>query len=399
MLEKLFYYEAQLLANCQLKFKRYLFAQLEIDDRLIAIVGARGTGKTTMLLQHALELKQLHHNHEVLYLTLDFPFLSNIDLFDFCEKFVQQGGKYLLIDEVHKYKEFSSHLKSVYDFFPKLKIIITGSCATSILNASADLSRRVTLYHLNGLSFREFLSITSGKELSVYSFNQIINEHHEITETITKEYSIEELFSQYLKYGYYPFYFDKQQTYLSALLETVNLTIDIDLVTLGLIEQRYTYKLKKLLEVVCLSNPFEINLSNIAAQAEISRVKLYDYLNYLDKGELILLVEQNVKGLKKISKPAKLFLNNSNLLYAFCDDFKIGTVRETFFVNQLKHLHDIKSAKTGDFIIDNKTTIEVGGKNKNFRQVYDIDDAYLAVDTVATDNPRKIPLWLFGFLY
>ena len=399
MLEKLFKYEQQLLSNCHLKFKRYLYDKLKTDERMLAIVGARGTGKTTLLLQYTQELKKKYKSHEVLYLTLDFPFLSNIDLFDFCENFVQQGGKYLLFDEIHKYREFSLHLKAVYDFFPELRIIITGSCATSILNASADLSRRVTTYHLNGLSFREFLAISGQKNLAVFSLEDILGDHQAIAKELTAEIDIQTAFENYLKYGYYPFYFDRQQTYLSALLETVNLTIDIDLVTLGLIEQKYTYKLKKLLEVVCQSNPFEINLSHIAAQAEISRVKLYDYLNYLDKGEMICLVEQNVKGLKKISKPAKLFLNNSNLLYAFCDDFKVGTLRETFFVNQLRQSHNVKAAKTGDFVIDGKFTIEVGGKNKGFKQIVGIENAYLAIDSMTTNHNKKIPLWEFGLLY
>ena len=399
MLERLFRYEAQLLANCKLNYKRYLYDIIKQGGRFISIVGARGTGKTTLLLQYAKSLKKKYKSNEVLYLTLDFPFLSNIDLFEFCEAFVQQGGKYLLIDEIHKYREFSLHLKAIYDLYSELNVIITGSCATSILNASADLSRRVTLYHLNGLSFREFLAISNQQNLNVLTLDEIINDHQQIAKQISNKIDIQVQFENYLQYGYYPFYFDKKQTYLTALLETVNLTIDIDLVTLGLIEQKYTYKLKKLLEVVCQSNPFEINLSRIASQAEISRVKLYDYLNHLDKGEMICLIEQNVKGLKKISKPAKLFLNNTNLLYAFCDDFKIGTIRETFFVNQLRQSHNIKAAKSGDFIINGKYTIEVGGRNKGFKQIIDIENSYLAIDTITTEHDKKIPLWLFGLLY
>jgi len=399
MLEKLFRYEKQLLQNCKLSYKRYLYKFLKQDDKLQAIVGARGTGKTVLLLQFTKSLKRKFKSHEVLYMTLDFPFLSNINLFDFCENFVQQGGKYLLIDEIHKYRDFSIHLKAIYDFHHDLNIIITGSCATSIINASADLSRRITLYHLNGLSFREFLAINNKIAQNTISLDNIIEHHQEISKDICGQIDVQTQYNKYIKFGYYPFYFDKQQNYLSALLETVNLTLDIDLVTLGLIEQKYTYKLKKLLEVVCQSNPFEINLSRIASQAEISRVKLYDYLSHLEKGEMICLVEQNVKGLKKISKPEKLFLNNTNLLHAFCDDFKIGTLRETFFVNQLRQSHNIKAAKTGDFIIDDKFTIEVGGKNKGFKQINGIENAYLAVDTMTTEHDKKIPLWLFGLLY
>ena len=339
MLEKLKKYERIFLSTFNIAYRRYLFARIDFNDRFIAIFGPRGVGKTTMLLQYLQDLKKLKKN--ALYITLDYPFLVNFDLFDFCEEFVEHGGEYLLIDEVHRYKDFAVHLKSVYDVFKNLKIIITGSCATSILSAKADLSRRVTLYHLNGFSLREFLEVHYHLNLQRYTLENILQNHIDICKNIIQQIDIQTVWKNYLEFGYYPFFFDKRTNFLQNLLETINLTLDIDLVSLGLIEQKYTYKLKKLLEVICASEPFEVNYTRIAAAAEISRAKLYDYINYLKNGELINLLEEDTRGIKKIAKPAKIFLNNTNLLYAFCDEQKIGTVRETFFVNQVQEMYDL----------------------------------------------------------
>ena len=206
-------------------------------------------------------------------------------------------------------------------------------------------------------------------------------------------------FQTYLKTGYYPFYFDKKSSYYQNLLNTINLTIDLDLTSLGLIEQKYTYKLKKLLEVVCESKPFEVNYSKIATMAEISRVKLYDYISYLNDGQMLLLVDEKISGLKKVQKPAKIYLNNTNLLYAYCESSEIGTVRETFFANQLSSSYPLNISKEGDFVIDGKYTVEVGGKDKGFEQIKDIKESYVVADNLTVGTGKKIPLWIFGFLY
>ena len=399
MLKKLKKYEKKLLDNFKITYRRYLYSKLSKNDRMVAIIGARGIGKTTTLLQRTKELKEQYGESKVLYFTFDYPFLINSDFFELVGEFVESGVEFLMVDEVHKYNDFAIHLKAIYDIYPTLKVLFTSSSAISLLNSQADLSRRVTVYHLKGLSFREYLEITLKKDIGKYSMEEIVNNHVDIAKDILEHIEIQKEFKEYLKRGYYPFYFDKAESFFQTLFSTINLTLDIDLVNLKLIEQRYTYKLKKLIEVICESNPFEVNMTKIASLSEISRVKLYDYLDFLQKGELLNLIEENTKGLKKISKPSKIYLANTNLLYSYCENAKIGTIRETFFVNQIKGNMSIKSLKVADFIVDNKYTFEVGGKNKSFNQIKDIENAYVVADDLEVGFGNKIPLWLFGFLY
>ena len=397
MLKTINKYQKRLQKSFKITYKRYLYNIIDFDERMIAIFGARGVGKTTLLFQYLKELQERGDN--ALYVSLDYPFLSGIDLIELVEEFVERGGTYLLLDEVHRYEAFASHLKTIYDLFD-IKVIFTGSSATSILNAKSDLSRRVTLHNLNGFSFREYLEVKHKISLKSHSLADILKDHDKIAKKIvTNDFNVLNEFSTYLKTGYYPFYFDKKGSYYQNLLNAINLTIDLDLTSLGLIEQRYTYKLKKLLEVVCESKPFEVNYSKIATLAEISRVKLYDYISFLNDAQMLLLVDENISGLKKVQKPAKIYLNNTNLLYAYCEDSEIGTARETFFANQVASCYPLHISKQGDFILSKKYTIEVGGKGKSFEQIKEISNSYIAADGMNIGLGNKIPLWLFGFLY
>jgi predicted AAA+ superfamily ATPase len=327
---------------------------------MIAIFGARGVGKTTTLLQYLLELQAKNKN--ALYISLDYPFLAGVDLIEIVESFVEEGGEYLLLDEVHRYNDFSAYLKTIYDLFD-IHVVFTGSSATSLLNAQSDLSRRVSLYSLYGFSFREFLEVKYEIELEAWRVEELFENHINLSKKILEQkFDVMKEFKEYLKVGYYPFYFDKKTSFYQNLVHTINLTIDLDLTSLGLIEQKYTYKLKKLLEVVCQSSPFEVNYSKIAASAEISRTKLYDYVTFLADGQMLLLIDEPIKGIKKISVPAKIYLNNTNLLHAYCQNSKIGTVRETFFANQVSQKSKLHISKQGDFTIDEKYRVEIGGK-------------------------------------
>ncbi len=399
MLEKLYKYQTRLEQLQTVEYRRYLYDEIDYTDKMVAIFGARGVGKTTLLFQYLKELQA--KNKKALYISLDYPFLVGVDLLDIVEEFINDGGEYLLLDEVHRYKDFSSYLKSIYDLYD-INVLFTGSSATSILNAKSDLSRRVTLYNLNGFSFREYLELKFDLKLQSYSMEKLIAEHTEVSATVTNQkssFDVLKEFKEYLKTGYYPFYFDKKTSYYQSLLNTINLTIDLDLTSLGLIEQKYTYKLKKLLEVVCESKPFEVNYTKIAASAEISRVKLYDYISFLNDGQMLLLVDENISGIKKISKPAKIYLNNTNLLYAYCDDAQKGTIRETFFANQVSLKSKLNIAKNGDFIVNKKFLFEIGGKNKTFKQIKDVKNSFVLQDDVEAGFGNKIPLYLFGFLY
>ncbi len=404
MLDNLIKYQNRLLKTFKIEYKRYIFNDIDFNDKMIAIFGARGVGKTTTLFQYLLELQS--NNKNALYISLDYPFLSGVDLIDIIEEFVESGGEYLLLDEVHRYNDFSSYLKTIYDLYD-INIMFTSSSATSLLNAKSDLSRRVTLYNLYGFSFREFLEIKHNIKLDKIKLEDIFDTHIEkATNILTQNIHILQEFQKYLEIGYYPFYFDKKTSYYQNLINTINLTIDLDLTSLGLIEQKYTYKLKKLLEVVCESSPFEVNYSKIATMAKISRVKLYDYITFLSDGQMLLLLNEPVKGIKKINKPAKIYLNNTNLLFAYCQNSKIGTIRETFFANQVSQNHILHISNKGDFTINEKYHLEVGGKNKSFNQtsvplegIKDIKNSFVVSDDIEMGNGNKIPLYLFGFLY
>ena len=397
MLDKLFSYQRRLNKSHTIEYKRSLYQEINFEDKMIAIFGARGVGKTTLLFQYLQELQA--KDKKALYISMDYPFLVGIDLIDIVEEFVESGGEYLLLDEIHRYNDFSAYLKTIYDMY-NINIIFTGSSATSILNAKSDLSRRVTLYNLNGFSFREYLEFKYKTTYESYSVEILVKNHRDISyEIIEKNSQILKDFKEYLKTGYYPFYFDKKSSYYENLLNTINLTIDLDLTSLGLIEQKYTYKLKKLLEVVCESKPFEVNYTKIAAVAEISRAKLYDYVEFLNDGQMLLLVDEYVKGIKKINKPAKIYLNNTNLLFAYCQKNEIGTVRETFFANQLSVKNRLNIAKEGDFLVDEKYVFEVGGQEKGFQQIKDMANSYVVADELEVGNGNKIPLYIFGFLY
>jgi len=397
MLDKLFKFQNRLKKSHDIEYKRYLYKEIDFKDKMIAIFGARGVGKTTLLFQYLQEL--IVQDKKALYISMDYPFLVGVDLIELVEEFVESGGEYLLLDEIHRYNDFSAYLKTIYDLF-NINIIFTGSSATSILNAKSDLSRRVTLYNLNGFSFREYLEIKHKTIYPAYTLESLLENHISIASDIIKVRSdILDDFRGYLKKGYYPFYFDKQSSYYENLLNTINLTIDLDLTSLGLIEQKYTYKLKKLLEVVCESKPFEVNYTKIATTAEISRAKLYDYVEFLNDGQMLLLVNEYVKGIKKINKPAKIYLNNTNLLFAYCENREIGTIRETFFANQLSVKYRLNIAKQGDFLVESRYTFEIGGKEKGFKQIKDLAHSYVVSDDMELGYANKIPLWLFGFLY
>ena len=393
MLNLIEQYQERFLKNFNTTYKRYLYNEIDFNEKLIGILGARGTGKTTMLFQRLIELKS--QNKKTLYISLDYPFLGSASLSELAFEFVDSGGEYLLLDEVHKYEDFAAHLKTIYDMSP-LNVIFTGSLAASILNAKSDLSRRVSVFSLEGLSFREFLELENGIVIDKFSLETILKDHQAIVDDLKIK---QNQFKKYLKFGYYPFYFNKQSLYYESLLNTINLSIDVDLTSLGLVEQKYTYKLKKLLEVVCQSEPFEVNYTKIAALAEISRAKLYDYIAYLNDARLVNMIDEQSRGLSKLVKPAKIYMNNTNLIYAYGDDCKAGTIRETFFANQLRVKHRLNIPKQGDFIVDDKFIFEVGGKNKSFEQIKDISDSYIAADEIEIGSGNKIPLWLFGLLY
>jgi len=399
MLNNIIKLEKKILKGLNSSYKRYFFDRVDFSSQMIAVVGSRGVGKTTFLLQYLKELKAKYPAHKSLYFTYDYPTNVDVKLYELAEEFAKVGGEYLLLDEIHKYDNFALDLKAIYDFYPHMKVVFTGSCASSIYNSQADLSRRAVLYHMNGLSYREFLELTLNKKLPTFTLEEICTNNVSIVDKLSEAFLPLEYFDEYLRYGYYPFYLSDKNNYLKQLTAVVNLTIDVDLVMLGYIKSSFANKLKKLLNVICHSKPFELNITKVSANIEVSRNTLYAYLGYLEKGDLLTVVVDNKKGVTALSKPEKLYLNNTNLSYALCDEPEIGTIRENFFANQLKESHQLTTSKQGDFIVNNKYTFEIGGKKKGFNQNKDIDNSFVVQDIDSTEDNRKIPLWLFGFLY
>jgi len=399
MIKNIVKLEKKILKGLKTNYKRYFFERVDFSSQMIAVVGSRGVGKTTFLLQYLVELKEKYPPHKSLYFSYDYPTHVDIKLYELAEEFAKIGGEYLLLDEIHKYENFALDLKAIYDFYPHIKVVFTGSCASSIYNSQADLSRRAVLYHMNGLSYREFLELYLDKKLPTFTIEEISADSVSIVDKLSDEFLPLEYFDEYLRCGYYPFYFEDKNNYLKQLTAVVNLTIDVDLVMLGHIKSSFANRLKKLLNVICYSKPFELNITKVSANIEVSRNTLYAYLGYLEKGDLLTVVVDKKKGISSLAKPEKLYLNNTNLSYALCDEPEIGTIRESFFANQLKESHDLSSSKQGDFIVNGKYTFEIGGKNKGFKQIKDMQNSFVVQDIDSTEDNRKIPLWLFGFLY
>ncbi len=384
------------ITNTPLKFKRYMHNRLNMNDKLIGIIGSRGIGKTTFILQY---LKELNIGfNKKLYLSADHIEIVKYSLYEIAKEFSKIGGEVLAIDEIHKYPNFSQELKSIYDTFD-LKVIFSGSSALKLENSKVDLSRRAILYRVNGMSFREFIEYETQVKLSSYPLEEILSNHTQIALEINEKIKPFEHFKNYLDYGYYPFYKQNKKFFLSKLENTINLVIESDLPITFNIEPKNIFKLKKLLSLLCLSKPYELNITKLAQKIEINRQTLYLYLHYLELGGLIRLVKAKTKGDSIFVKPQKLYLNNTNLNNAYCIKSDIGTLREEFFINQIGLDHDISYAKVGDFLVDDSYVFEIGGKSKSFNQIKDLPKSFIVADDIEIGFGNKIPLWLFGFLY
>jgi predicted AAA+ superfamily ATPase len=279
-----------------------------------------------------------------------------------------------------------------------LKVIFTGSSAIKLHHSKADLSRRAILYKMNNLSFREFLEIKLNKNFKTYSLKEILENHIEIAFEITSQIKPFEFFEEYLKNGAYPYYFENKQNYPIKLEETINATIEFDLGLIFDIKPINSIKLKKLIYLICNSEPFELNITKLSQKIEINRNTLYQYLYYLDRGNIIKLLDSKTRGDSIFVKPQKVYLNNTNLNYVYCDNQQIGTIRETFFVNQL-FKHKLLYPKQGDFLVNDKYIFEIGGKNKTKKQIQNISNSFIVKDDIEIGSNEIIPLWIFGFLY
>ena len=388
----------RLLTATQESPKRFLFNQIDWNERLIIIKGQRGTGKTTLLLQH---IKQQHSNNlnETLYISMDDIYFAAHNLSDFVEEFVVDGGRYLYIDEIHRYKNWSVELKNIYDFYPDLNLIITGSSALSFHISSADLGRRAALYNLPELSFREYLNFTLNTDFPIYSLNEIIKKSEAISMSINKEIKSLKEFRNYLKFGAYPFILNGKDRYYDKLEASINTVIDNDIPAIENISYDSRVKLRKLLYMMSTTLPFKINMSELSRKLETTRDMLSKYLELLNKAGIIKFLTTEGIGYTLIRKPNKIYFSNTNLIHALTANAEIGTLHEIFFLSQLSVSHKVNYPKQGDFMIDNKYSFEIGGKNKDRKQIQNLKNAYLVLDDIEYGHKNSVPLWLFGFLY
>lgn len=388
----------QKLNNTNLNFIRGIINEIDSNARLIGLKGARGVGKTTFLLQYI--KKNNLSTDEALYLSMDNYWFTSNRLLDLTDNFAKRGGRYLFLDEVHKYHDWAQELKNIYDDYPNLKVIFTGSSLLEILNARADLSRRAIIYKMQGLSFREYLNMNLNTDFSIYNLDDIINNHIEISKHILEKVKPLKYFSEYLKKGYFPFYNELPNLYYSRIEEVINMMLEIELPLLRNVDIAYVQKIKQLLLIIAESVPFIPNVSKLSSKIGINRATFITYLQYLEEIGIIKSLFKDSYGISRLQKPDKILLENTNLIYTFAEgNSNIGNIRETFFVNQLSYKNKVNYTEHGDFLINNKYTFEVGSKNKGKQQITNIPNAYVVADDIEFGFQEKIPLWLFGFLY
>ena len=398
-MDRLFQYSASRINSVDTSFKRYLWDEINWNNRLIVITGARGTGKTTFLLQYIRENLNETPN-QVIYLNMDDLYFSKNSLIDFADEFGKRGGKYLFLDEIHKYKTWSQELKNIYDYFPDLKIVVTGSCALDIYKGKADLSRRVVMYKMHGLSFREFIALKYDYHFPVLKLTDLLVNGEKIIPSILEKIKPIKPFEDYLRVGYFPYFLEGETEFHEKLRQTINHILDSDLPSVENINFTAVHSLRKLLSILSEIVPYKPNIVKLSQQVGISRETLMRYLNLLERADLLILLQSGIYGLSKMNKPEKIYLNNPNIANALTDSrSNAGTLRETFFLNQLQVNHQVNWSEKGDFIVDKKYIFEIGGKNKTGKQIAGIKNAFIAADNIEYIQQNKIPLWLFGFLY
>ena len=373
-------------------FKRYMYGKLPWEARLVGLMGPRGVGKSTMVLQHIKEQAD-DVQGKSLYVSADHSYFSTHSLIDTAAQFVREGGEWLYIDEVHKYERWSAELKQIYDTHPRLHVFFTGSSVLNILEGEADLSRRVLLYNMQGLSFREFLELFHGIKTPVRSLEEIL-EGKVVIEGV--EHPLP-LFAQYLREGYYPF--SLEGNLLQRLQQVIRLTMEVDIPQYANMTPATGRKLRRMLGIIASNVPYKPEATSLANEIKVSRNEIPTYLMYMEKAGMIGQLRDGVGGMRELGKTEKVYLDNTNLIYTMTsENANIGNVRETFFFNQTRLNLEVVSSKVSDFQIG-KYTFEVGGKKKGLKQVKDVENAYIVRDDTEYASGQFLPLWSFGLLY
>ena len=389
-MERLYEFFNRKLKSTPTDFLRYKYDRIRWDGRAFGIVGSRGVGKSTMILQH---IKLNLDTADTLYVSADHIYFSEHSLVDLADYFVKMGGKHLFIDEIHKYDGWAREIKQIYDSYDDLQIVISGSSILDIFKGMADLSRRFPIYEMQGLSFREYLNLFHGINAPVCSLDEILN-HKAVLPDVKHPLP---LFKDYLRRGYYPF--GRDEEYEMELLQVINQTMEVDIPTHLQANVSLGKKLKSLLMVVAKSVPFKPVMQRLAEATGISRNDIPDYLVYMERAGMITQLRNSTGGIRGLGKVEKLYLDNTNLIYALSPEHAdIGNVRETFFMNQMRVMNDVTSSSISDFEIDGKT-FEIGGRKKGQKQIENAEEGYIVKDDIESGYANVIPLWTFGLNY
>lgn len=399
IMDTLFKKHRTLISQTNTGIVREIMKSVNWEKQLVSIRGSRGVGKTTLMRQY---IKQMYgvNAGEALYCVMDSMYFTSHTLMEVAERFHLMGGKHMFLDEVHKYPTWSKELKEIIDLWPDMKITFTGSSLLQILNADADLSRRVLSYDMAGLSFREYLRFYKNIELPVHTLKEVLEDADAVCDEVCKVCHPQPLFEEYLRAGYYPFYDGDEQEYYSRIENVVSFIIDQEMTQLCGVDPAYTRKLKAMMLFLVNNVPYDVNIAKLASYLELNKNTVLSYLSSMQKAELLHLLYADNKSVTKMQKPDKIYVHNPNMLCALSSNLNVGTLRECFVVNQLSVGHTVEYGKTqGDFLIDGKITVEVGGQDKSFDQIADIPNSYILADSMEFPIGKKLPLWVVGLLY
>ena len=398
-MEALFKKHKMLISQINTGIVREMMHSVNWEKQLVAIRGSRGVGKTTLIRQYIKQKFGISAG-EALYCVMDSMYFANHTLLELAEQFHLMGGTHLFLDEVHRYPTWSREIKEIIDLYPNMKITFTGSSLIQILNADADLSRRVLSYTMEGLSFREYLQFYKGIHIPVYSLEDILTNYDDICAETNKLCHPQPLFEEYLRVGYFPFYDGEEEEYYSRIENVIDFIVGQELPQFCGVDAANTRKVKALIQFLADSVPYELNIAKLSARLELNKNTVLSYINSLGRAELLLLLYSDSKTITRLQKPDKIYLHDPNMLYALGYGEKIGTIRECFLINQLSVNHTVEYGKEqGDFIIDGNITIEVGGPDKTFVQVANIPNSYIFADRIELPVGKKLPLWMAGLVY
>lgn len=399
MMEQLFKKHRMFISQVDMSIVREIVDKINWQKQLVAIKGSRGVGKTTLMRQYIKKTYGVQPG-KALYCVMDSIYFTTHSLLDMAEKFYMMGGEHLFLDEVHKYPTWSKEIKEINDLYPNLKVTFTGSSLIQILNADADLSRRVLSYTMEGLSFREFLHFYKGIQLPIFSLQEILQDPDSICDKVNEVCRPQQMFEEYLRVGYYPFYDGNETEYYSRIENVINFIVEQEMPLFCGVEPAFTRKMKAMLLFLASNLPYEVNIAKLASYLELNKSTVLSYLSSMQRAELLHLLYADNKSVTKMQKPDKIFLHNTNMLFALAQNSVIGTIRECFVVNQLAVNHTVEYGKSvGDFKIDGKITFEVGGHDKSFDQIANVPDSYIIADSMEYPIGKKLPIWLVGMTY